>query len=175
MTVFLRWSRIHDWKLQQTIILATRGPQSWGTDIKNLQMAISRSIIVQFFFLLQGSLLGSNSASYKRNWKSVKICFLDLNLPCFQLRGLSGKIKKKNFKYENKKCLYIVNKHILFPWPISKMSWWFSIKKNMKKRVFCHFWPLDGVKITQKHRFLIRSVQLSLFRHLNQNSTLSGM
>ena len=43
--------------------------------------------------------------------------------------------------------------------------------KTGKKHVF---WPLDGVEITRKRRILIRSVQLPLFRHLNQNSTHSG-
>ena len=47
-------------------------------------------------------------------------------------------------------------------------------KKMQKKRVFRHFWPLDGVEITQKHRFLICSIKLPLFGHLNQNSTPSG-
>ena len=39
---------------------------------------------------------------------------------------------------------------------------------------FCHFRPLDGVEITQKHRFLTRSIQLPLFRHLTRLSSLSG-
>ena len=127
------------------------------------------------FFLLHRPLLGFNSASCKRKQKSKKICFLDLNLPCFQVRWPSWKIfKEKIFSCENKKCLYIINKHFLFPWPISQMSRWFSIKQNAKKRVFRHFWPLDGVEITQKSWILIHSVKLPLFRHLNQNSTHSG-
>ena len=33
------------------------------------------------------------------------------------------------------------------------MSRWFSIEKNAKKRVFCHFFQLDGVEITQNTVF----------------------
>jgi len=29
-------------------------------------------------------------------------------------------------------------------------------EKNAEKRIFCKFWPLDGVEITQKHRFWTR-------------------
>ena len=46
--------------------------------------------------------------------------------------------------------------------------------KKAKKRVFRQFWPLDGVEISQKHRFWTRSVQLPLFRHLARLSTFSG-
>ena len=53
---------------------------------KNLQTAITRLIFAQIIFLLHGPLLGSIGASYKRKRKSVKICFLDLNLPCFRVR-----------------------------------------------------------------------------------------
>ena len=92
-------------------------------------------IWLKWFFLLQGLFLGSNSASCKRNWKFLKICFFDLNLPCFQVRWPSWKIfQQKNFSCENKKCLHIINKHFLFPWPISQMSRWFSIKQNAKKK-----------------------------------------
>ena len=53
-----------------------------------------------------------------------------------------------NFSFccEIKKCLYIKNRHFLFPRPISKMSRWFSIKQNAKKMRFLPFlatpWPL---------------------------------
>ena len=50
----------------------------------------------------------------------------------------------------------------------------FLSRKTRKNAFFCHFWPLDGVKITQKHRFLISTIKLPLFRHLNQNFTLLG-
>ena len=50
----------------------------------------------------------------------------------------------------------------------------FLLRKMRKKRVFCHFWPLDGVEITQKHRFLTRSIRLAQSKHLNQLSTLLG-
>ena len=36
-------------------------------------------------------------------------------------------------------------------------------EKNAKNAFYCQFWPLDGVEITQKHRFWTSSVQLPLF------------
>ena len=51
----------------------------------------------------------------------------------------------------------------------------FLLSKTRKKKcVFCHFRPLDGIEITQKHRFMTRSVQLPIFRHLTRLSSLSG-
>ena len=44
----------------------------------------------------------------------------------------------------------------------------------MKKRVFCHFCPRDGVEITQKQRFQTRSVQLPLFLPLTHLSSPPG-
>ena len=97
-------------------------------------------IWLKWFFLLQEPFLGSNSASCKMNWKCLKICSFDLNLPCFQVRWPSLKIfQQKNFSCGNQKCFYIINKHFLFPWPISQMFWWFSIKQNAKKTCFLPF------------------------------------
>ena len=65
----------------------------------------------------------------------MKLCFLDLNLPCFQSWGPSWKIfKEKMLSSENIKCLNMMPKHFLFPWPKSKIFWWISIKKNAEKR-----------------------------------------
>ena len=44
------------------------------------------------FSFCRNLFLGSNSASCKMNWKCLKICFLDLNLPCFQVPWPSWKI-----------------------------------------------------------------------------------
>ena len=75
------------------------------------------------------------ASSKKKRLRSVKLCFLDLNLSCFQSWGPSWKIfKEKNLSSENIKCLNMMPKHFLFPWPKSKMFWWISIKKNAKKR-----------------------------------------
>ena len=44
-------------------------------------------------------------------------------------------------------------------------------EKREKNAIFCQFWPLDGVEITQEHRFWTRSVQLPLFWPLTRHST----
>ena len=48
-------------------------------------------------------------------------------------------LKQTFLAVKTKKCLYIKNKHFLFLWPISQMSWWFSIKQNAKKPCFLPF------------------------------------
>ena len=143
-------------------------------ELKIFQLPYLVHFWLDCFFLLWRSLLGSIIASNLRNLKLVKFCFLDLNLACFEPRGPSWKtFKEKNLWYENIKCLDIIPKNFLFQQPESKMFWWISIKKNSKKMRFCHFRPLDGVEIAQKHRFLTRSVQLPLFKHLTRLSSLS--
>ena len=83
---------------------------------------------------------------------------------------------KKKFLAVKTKNVYILKTNIFcFHDPSPKCLGDFLLSKTQKIRVFCHFWPLDGVEITQKHLFLIRNVKLPLFRHLNQNSTFSGI
>ena len=107
---------------------------------KHSKFKSKKQISTDFCFLLHEAPLDPKKSSCKRNQKSVKICFLDLNLPCFQVRWPSWKIfKEKIFSCENKKCLYIINKHFLFPRPISQMSRWFSIKQNAKNTRFLPF------------------------------------
>ena len=126
--------------MRQAHILATRGPRSWATDSKNFQMAITHSIFAQIIFPFAQTFLSIKNCLLQKKTKIQENLFLRL-----EFTKLSGpmavmkNLKKKNFSCENKKCLYVINKHFLFPKLIAKMSWWFSIKQNAKKTRFLPF------------------------------------
>ena len=91
--------------------------------------------LLKWFFLLQGPFLGPLAKKIANPWKFALLTWI---YSVFSLGGRCEKLKKK-FCFENIKCLYVINKHFLFPKPISKMSRWFSFKQNVKKPCFSPF------------------------------------
>ena len=90
---------------------------------KNLQTAITRSIFAQIIFPFAQTFLSIKNCLLQKETKIQENFFLRL-----EFTKLSGpmavmkNLKKKKFSCENKKCLYVINKHFLFPKLIAKMS-----------------------------------------------------
>ena len=87
-------------------------------------MAITHSIFAQIIFPFAQTFLSVINCLLQKKTKIQENLFLRL-----EFTKLSGpmavmkNLKKKNFSCENKKCLYVINKHFLFPKLIAKMSW----------------------------------------------------
>ena len=87
-------------------------------------MAITHSIFAQIIFPFAQTFLSIKNCLLQKETKIQENFFLRL-----EFTKLSGpmavmkNLKKKNFSCEKKKCLYVINKHFLFPKLIAKMSW----------------------------------------------------
>ena len=96
---------------------------------------------------------------------SNPLCCLDFNYCVLSLGGHHEKnLQNKNFGFCKQKMFRYYGRTFSFLGSEKIMFWWISNWKIAKRKyVFCHFWPLEGIRIKQKHCFWIQHIQFPLF------------